>query len=245
MIVLKPYQNRVLGSLRNFLRACSAGDVLHQAFHDVLAANEFPAVNYFPVTAEGLGSAMPYVCLRVPTGGGKTLLACHAAGIAKSELLRAERAVVLWLVPSQTILSQTVDADLHAIRRLDFGEAIRNVAKGLGFALGEFDFAFADRGIPEVFENHAGDLRIKRHAALGDFVEGAQDFERTAGLDEVALLVTYLRDMTNLGRFRSLRLLAMFFRHRTHKTRLRSNPQIPTSFHRLRSGHRLFERPSS
>ena len=110
MIVLKPYQNRVLGSLRDFLRACSSGDVLHHAFHDVLAANEFPEVNYFPVTAEGLGASMPYVCLRVPTGGGKTLLACHAAGIAKSELLRAERAVVLWLVPSQTILSQTADA---------------------------------------------------------------------------------------------------------------------------------------
>lgn len=110
MIVLKPYQNRVLGSLRDFLRACSSGTALHTAFHDILAANEFPEVTYFPVIAEGLGSAMPYVCLRVPTGGGKTLLACHAAGIAKSELLRAERAVVLWLVPSQTIHSQTADA---------------------------------------------------------------------------------------------------------------------------------------
>ena len=49
---------------------------------------------------------MPYVCLRVPTGGGKTLLACHAAGIAKGNLLRAEQAVV----PSQTILTQTADA---------------------------------------------------------------------------------------------------------------------------------------
>ncbi len=110
MIVLKPYQQRVLGSLRDFLRACSSGASLYRAFHDVLTANEFPEVNYFPVSAEGLGSSMPYVCLRVPTGGGKTLLACYAAGIAKSDLLRAERAVVLWLVPSQTILSQTADA---------------------------------------------------------------------------------------------------------------------------------------
>ena len=65
---------------------------------------------YFPVAAAGLGSGMPYVCLRVPTGGGKTLLACYAAGLAQREFMRAERAVVLWLVPSNTILDQTADA---------------------------------------------------------------------------------------------------------------------------------------
>jgi type III restriction enzyme len=48
--------------------------------------------------------------LRVPTGGGKTLLACYAAGLAMNELLHAERSVVLWLVPSNTILDQTADA---------------------------------------------------------------------------------------------------------------------------------------
>ncbi len=110
MIVLKPYQNRVLGSLRDFMRACSSGAGLPVAFQQVLLANEFPEVPYIPVVSQGLGSAMPYVCLRVPTGGGKTLLACHAAGIAKSDLLHAEQAVVLWLVPSQTILTQTADA---------------------------------------------------------------------------------------------------------------------------------------
>ena len=110
MIVLKPYQNRVLGSLRDFLYACSSGNGLHTAFHDVLVKNGFPEMPYIPVVSEGLGASMPYVCLRVPTGGGKTLLACHAAGIAKNDLLRAEQAVVLWLVPSQTILGQTADA---------------------------------------------------------------------------------------------------------------------------------------
>ena len=65
---------------------------------------------YLPVQTMGLPAAMPYVCLRVPTGGGKTLLACYAAGLATSKLLQAERAVVLWLVPSNTILNQTADA---------------------------------------------------------------------------------------------------------------------------------------
>ena len=73
MITLKAYQTRVLDSLDAFLKACSAGTALHSAFHDVLAENGFPEEPYIPVHAAGLAGSMPYVCLRVPTGGGKTL----------------------------------------------------------------------------------------------------------------------------------------------------------------------------
>lgn len=120
MIVLNRYQDRVLGSLRKFLQSCASGQSVSVAFHEVLVANGFPESPYVPVAVAGIGASMPYVCLRVPTGGGKTLLACHAAGIAKNHLLRAEQAVVLWLVPSQTILQQTADAlrdPRHAYRR--------------------------------------------------------------------------------------------------------------------------------
>ncbi len=110
MIALKDYQRRVLGSLRDFLNYVSRGVPLNQAFHDVQLANNRPPAPYLPVVAAGLRPEMPYVCLRVPTGGGKTMLASHAVGLAKHELLRAERAVALWLVPSNTILDQTVDA---------------------------------------------------------------------------------------------------------------------------------------
>jgi type III restriction enzyme len=110
MIALKGYQTRVLDSLREFFRQCSRDRRPEAAFQDVLLKNNQPPVPYIPVLAAGLTPGMPYVCLRVPTGGGKTLLACHAAGIAMTELLHAERAVVLWLVPSNTILDQTADA---------------------------------------------------------------------------------------------------------------------------------------
>ncbi|MEI6675859.1 MAG: DEAD/DEAH box helicase family protein [Verrucomicrobiota bacterium] len=46
----------------------------------------------------------------MPTGGGKTVMAAYAVGIVKDELLHAEHAVALWLVPSNTILDQTVEA---------------------------------------------------------------------------------------------------------------------------------------
>ena len=110
MITLKDYQTRVLDSLRDFLRQCSKDGRPESAFQAVQLRNNAPPVPYIPVQAAGLAPGMPYVCLRVPTGGGKTLLACHAAGLVTTELLHADLAVVLWLVPSNTILEQTADA---------------------------------------------------------------------------------------------------------------------------------------
>lgn len=52
----------------------------------------------------------PYVCLRVPTGGGKTIIAAHAVGVTTRAFLQAERAMVLWLAPSGTIVEQTLKA---------------------------------------------------------------------------------------------------------------------------------------
>jgi type III restriction enzyme len=109
MISLKDYQLRVLDSARSFLRRCSQTGNPEEAFREVTAMNFGQPVPYQHVEVAGL-SNLPYVCLRVPTGGGKTLLACHASGIAMKELLHGERAVVLWLVPSNTILDQTADA---------------------------------------------------------------------------------------------------------------------------------------
>ena len=110
MITLKDYQNRVLDSLREFFRQCSRDGSPETAFQRVQAQNGHLPTPYLPVSAAGLTPGMPYICLRVPTGGGKTLLACYTAGLAMNELLRTERAVVLWLVPSNTILDQTANA---------------------------------------------------------------------------------------------------------------------------------------
>ncbi|HRH98802.1 MAG TPA: DEAD/DEAH box helicase family protein, partial [Prosthecobacter sp.] len=110
MIQLKDYQDRVLGSLRTFLKRSAQTGHPGDAFREVTEQVYGEPLTYIHATAAGLPADMPYVCLRVPTGGGKTLLACHAVGIAQTELLRAEHSVVLWLVPSNTILEQTADA---------------------------------------------------------------------------------------------------------------------------------------
>ncbi|MBE3087800.1 MAG: DEAD/DEAH box helicase family protein, partial [Chloroflexi bacterium] len=110
MITLKNYQTRVLDSLREFFRQCSKDGRPEAAFQTVHLGNSRWPTPYVPVQMAGLAVGMPYVCLRVPTGGGKTLLACYSVGLAMSELLHTERAIVLWLVPSNTILDQTVGA---------------------------------------------------------------------------------------------------------------------------------------
>lgn len=60
-------------------------------------------------TAEGFDE-IPYLCLRLPTGGGKTLLASHTIRIAANAWLEQDFPLVLWLVPTNTIRTQTLEA---------------------------------------------------------------------------------------------------------------------------------------
>ncbi len=77
-------------------------DMLPQQFRVLRLQNAntaFYDLTQRPYTSvEGL-PGMPYVCLRLPTGG-KTLIACYIVGITASELLKTESPIVLWFVPS-------------------------------------------------------------------------------------------------------------------------------------------------
>lgn len=109
MIQLKKYQERVLESLREFLTECAHTHDPNTAFQRVTERVYGRPVPYLNVR-DAHFAEMPYVCIRVPTGGGKTLLACHTVGIALKRFIPANHAVALWLVPSNTILDQTADA---------------------------------------------------------------------------------------------------------------------------------------
>lgn len=100
MLELRDYQERSLDALERYLTDVPRHGA-QTAF--VLATNR----PYVPVASL---PALPYVCLRVPTGGGKTLMAAHAVGIAARTYLQADRAVCLWLVPSNAIREQTLKA---------------------------------------------------------------------------------------------------------------------------------------
>jgi type III restriction enzyme len=57
---------------------------------------------------DGAGRAIPNVCLKVPTGGGKTLLAAASVGRVFSNYLGRHTGLVLWIVPNEAIYQQTL-----------------------------------------------------------------------------------------------------------------------------------------
>ena len=109
MIQLKEYQHRVLDSLREFLSGCARTQEPTSAYSAVTAKVYGVAQEYRQLTDPAF-SKMPYVCVRVPTGGGKTLLAAYTVGIALNRYLQVPRGVALWLVPNNIILDQTAAA---------------------------------------------------------------------------------------------------------------------------------------
>jgi type III restriction enzyme len=50
------------------------------------------------------------ICLKIPTGGGKTLLACHALGSVNRVYSHSNSGMVLWIVPTEQIYKQTLKA---------------------------------------------------------------------------------------------------------------------------------------
>ena len=98
---LKEYQERTLETLTEYYQNCLRLQNASTAFYD-LTERPYATVDGLP--------GMPYVCLRLPTGGGKTFVACHAVSVTASELLKTESPIVLWLVPSNAIRDQTLNA---------------------------------------------------------------------------------------------------------------------------------------
>jgi type III restriction enzyme len=105
MFELKSYQKRAVEAMRSFLSGCLQQPV-QQAYADTLKQLGMPPHSY---QEYGFGQT-PYFCLRIPTGGGKTVLGSNAIDVAAREYLQTEAPITLWLVPSTVIRQQTVAA---------------------------------------------------------------------------------------------------------------------------------------
>jgi type III restriction enzyme len=113
---LKPYQDETLRILRRFFEEARLRGA--KAAYEAITAEPEQAKRlrgyggrYVPLPGrDGAQDELPYVCLRLPTGGGKTLLAAHAVGIARDAWIEQDFPLVLWLVPTNMIRTQTVDA---------------------------------------------------------------------------------------------------------------------------------------
>lgn len=102
---LRKYQRRVLKELEDyFKRARTLGN---EAFGAKTAFMLLTGRQYLDVP--GIEN-LPYVCLRIPTGGGKTLLGAHAIRVVSERFSQTSTPTVLWLAPSNAIVSQTLKA---------------------------------------------------------------------------------------------------------------------------------------
>jgi len=107
MFTLKDYQEKTLTALDGFFRKLRLVG-LAGAWVDCAPLQEKNGQSWqAPYNSEALGDT-PAVCVRIPTGGGKTFLAAHAVARTGKSLLDTDAPVILWLVPSDAIRSQTL-----------------------------------------------------------------------------------------------------------------------------------------
>ncbi|MDC8802647.1 DEAD/DEAH box helicase family protein [Halomonas pacifica] len=133
---LKEYQQGVLGKLDRYLtvlaeqreeaedfvefqknkgKVATLGDYCREAWDQLNTERLLPYLyqNGNPVVApylsrhDGLELSIPNICLKVPTGGGKTLLATAALERVQTDYFKRQTGLVLWVVPSEAIYRQT------------------------------------------------------------------------------------------------------------------------------------------
>ena len=105
---LNNYQRQVMRDLSAYLHCVNRGTNLFSAWREYWFAKD---------VAVGLGGVpsynnsierVPHVCMKVPTGGGKTFMACASVKRIFDALPAGKPQVVVWLVPSDSILTQTI-----------------------------------------------------------------------------------------------------------------------------------------
>ncbi|GGE66034.1 type III restriction enzyme [Pedobacter psychrotolerans] len=110
---LKNYQSKVIQDLETYLNYIKQYKKTDQSFNQFW---EDRIGSYNALTGEGM---QPYkntipnaanVCIKVPTAGGKTFIACNALHTVFSAYPLSMPKVVVWLVPWSNLLDQTVAA---------------------------------------------------------------------------------------------------------------------------------------
>ena len=109
---LKPYQQQVINDLSLFLEDIQETKDVKDAFHNFWSLHPRTPLQPFPGTAiepyKNNVPRVPHICVKVPTAGGKTFIACNAIKTIFDAFAYDKPKAVVWLVPSITILDQTI-----------------------------------------------------------------------------------------------------------------------------------------
>lgn len=109
---LKPYQQQVINDLALFLENIQETKDAKEAFYDFWSKH--PRTPLFPYSGTAIEPyknnipGVPHICVKVPTAGGKTFIACNAIKTIYDAFAYDKLKAVVWLVPSITILDQTI-----------------------------------------------------------------------------------------------------------------------------------------
>ncbi len=109
---LKPYQQQVINDLSLFLENIQETKDVKDAFYNFWAKH--PKTPLFPFAGTAIEpyknnvASVPHICVKVPTAGGKTFIACNAIKTIFDAFAYDKPKAVVWLVPSITILDQTI-----------------------------------------------------------------------------------------------------------------------------------------
>ena len=133
---LKPYQKVVVADLARYLQLLVQTGSASRAYCALWEEKGVPvdSMSGMPRYVDGLAGA-PQVCAKVPTGGGKTFLAASVVRTIFDAMPRRQAQAVVWLVPSDAILSQTLRALTtpgHPYRQrldTDFGHRVEVYSK--------------------------------------------------------------------------------------------------------------------
>ena len=95
----------VLDELKNYPRSAWKSLKDRTVLPAVQKQDGTPEIPDYISRTAASGEPVPHVCLKVPTGGGKTLL-----GVAALERIKQGTGFVLWIVPTKAIYEQTIKA---------------------------------------------------------------------------------------------------------------------------------------
>ena len=111
-MILKSYQKQIIDDLALFLEKLKERRNIAEAFNAFWMLHpRTPITPSFGEAVEPYKNNVPncpHVCIKVPTAGGKTFIAANALSAIFKELDPARPKIVVWLVPSNSILEQTI-----------------------------------------------------------------------------------------------------------------------------------------
>ena len=128
---LKSYQKKVIADLTRYLELLNETKSDAAAFRLFWQEKSAPTLGRYQNVIPGV----PNLCFKVPTGGGKTFIACNAVRPIFDALPATKTKAVVWLVPSDAILTQTAKAlkdTSHPYRQkidVDFGGRVEVYTK--------------------------------------------------------------------------------------------------------------------